>query len=419
MVILWLCNVATPNIARRIGAKEPVGGGWIQGAAEALSANGNICIHLCFPQRRTAEILKGETDGIQFWGFPASAKPPHLYDPALERCFTKIIHQIKPDVVHIWGTEYPHTLAMTKAFRNPNKTVIHIQGLCGICATHYTAFLPERACRAWTLRDLLKLDRIVDQQKKFWLRGINEAEALCNAGYVIGRTSWDRACVRQLAPNAQYRVCHETLRREFYENAGTWSLDSCETHSIFVSQASYPLKGFHMVLEAMPEILRRYPDAKLYTTGRDPFKVPFYRINGYQRWLKKQITKLGLRNQVHFLGSLDAQAMCQIFLKSNVFVSASSIENSPNSVGEAMLLGVPTVASFVGGTMDFIDNGIDGFLFPADAPYIMADRVCQLFGNRDLMEQMSKRATKHALEKHDPEKNHSCLKEIYREVYEG
>lgn len=59
---------------------------------------------------------------------------------------------------------------------------------------------------------------------------------------------------------------NETLRPEFYE--GRWDLNGVEPHSIFISQGDYPLKGFHFVLQAMPKILKEYPDAKLYVAGK-------------------------------------------------------------------------------------------------------------------------------------------------------
>lgn len=418
MKILWLCNVKTADIAAALGMSAPTGGGWIEGAASALSQEQNIQLHICFPQAKTKQLIKGEVKRIFYWGFPASKQPAHIYDATQEKYLRMIVDQVQPDVVHIWGTEFPHALAMTKVFANPEKTIVNIQGLCGFIAKHYTAYLPDRACKVWTVRDLLKRDRIVDQQKKFSLRGEFEEQTLQNAGFAVGRTRWDQACGEQLSPNTQYRACNETLRDVFYENAGKWSPDSCKRHSIFVSQAGYPIKGFHMVLEAMPTILQKYPDAKLYTTGQDPFTVPFYRINGYQAWLMRQIIRLNLRDKVCFLGTLDAVEMCQRFLESHVFVSASSIENSPNSVAEAMLLGVPTVASYVGGTMDLLRDGEDGFLYQPDAAYMLTDRVCKIFADDAMAVRMGINATKHAQATHDPQKNLQCLMEIYTEVCE-
>ena len=256
------------------------------------------------------------------------------------------------------------------------------------------------------------------QQRKFAKRGKLEKKALTGVKHIIGRTRWDRACAAQAAPDAQYHLCNEILRSDFYRNAGTWTPETCEKHSIFVSQSSYPIKGFHLVLQAMPHILAQYPDAKLYTTGNSSFEQPFYARSGYRKLLISTIKKLGLEDKVVFLGNLDEESMCSRFLKSNVFVSASSIENSPNSVGEAMLLGVPTVASFVGGTMDMLKDKEEGFLYQPDAPYMLAEYVCRIFADDALAYTMGQNASAHARVTHDARHNTQTLLSIYQSIVE-
>ena len=418
MKILWFCNFILPSIAKVLSVEPPVSGGWVSSAAEALLQDEHIQLSVCFPQNYSQQMLTGVADGLRYYGYPSKPKAAHIYDVNEQKWQETVIQMEKPDLVHIWGAEFAAALAMVNAFHCPQKTIINIQGLCGFIAKHSCAYLPYKDCKHYTVRDFLLRDRIIDQQKKFSLRGKLEAEALAKAGHVIGRTRWDHACAKQLAPNARYYKCNETLRHSFYTNAGTWSADNCETHSIFVSQAGCSLKGFHMVLEAMPEILKRYPDAKLYTTGNDPFLTPFYRVSGYQRVLKRKIRKLGLQGRVFFVGYLNEEKMCQRFLRSHVFVSASSIENSPNSVGEAMLLGVPTVASFVGGTMDLLRDGEEGYLYQPDAPYMLSDHICSVFEDNARAQQMGRNASTHALHTHDVQKNLEVLLKIYQQVYE-
>ena len=416
MKILWLCNVMLPKFANELNIAPQVTGGWLTGAADAISAVPDIQLHICCGQRLSKDWITRTVDGIVFHGYPASANPPHKYDSTIEEYFRQLLRQVQPDLVHIWGTEFSHSLAMAKAFDCPERTLVNIQGLCSYIAEHYMAHLTYSDRDTVTLRDVLRWDWIGMQQMRFMQRGQLEKQTLQRVKHIIGRTRWDKACIRQLAPQARYYKCNETLRGSFYTHAGSWTPESCDRHSIFVSQASYPLKGFHLVLEAMPEILKRYPDAMLYTTGTSPFQQRFYAVGGYRRVLKNKIRKLGLQDHVVFLGPLDEEKMCQRFLRSHVFVSASSIENSPNSVGEAMLLGVPTVASYVGGTMDLLTDGEDGFLYQPDAPYMLASHVCRIFADDELARKFSRNATAHAQVTHDPTENLNTLVKIYQEV---
>lgn len=126
------------------------------------------------------------------------------------------------------------------------------------------------------------------------------------------------------------------------------------------------------MLRAMPEILRAFPDAHLYVAGNDLTRTDSLyaklKISSFSKYIKKLIVEYKLVNKVTFTGSLNEQQMKERFLKSNVFVSSSTIENSPNSLGEAMLLGMPCVSSDVGGVKNLMKHEEEGYVYQADAP---------------------------------------------------
>jgi glycosyltransferase involved in cell wall biosynthesis len=128
------------------------------------------------------------------------------------------------------------------------------------------------------------------------------------------------------------------------------------------------------------------------------------------------IKKYGLEGHVTFLGRLDEQSMCERFLKSHVFVCPSSIENSPNSVGEAMILGVPTVTSDIGGVKNLLEHIKEGFVYQPDAPYMAAYYIKKIFADDKLAESISISAKKHAEMTHDRAINFNRLLEIYKEI---
>ena len=262
MRILWLCNMTLPIISKQISYPISNAGGWIIGLANTLMMNENIELNVSFPI--TGETIEGNVGGIRYFGFRKKNLLKYSFDN--ERYFVELISRLNPSVVHIFGTEFPHTLEMINACERLNilnRTVISIQGLTSVCAHHYYADLPKKIINGYTLRDLIKCDNIKRQMKMFIKRGKYEIEAIKKTKYVIGRTDWDKACTEQINPNVKYYKCNETLRDSFYEN--TWDIDKCNKHTIFLSQANYPIKGFHYMLEAMPIILIKYPDTQIYT----------------------------------------------------------------------------------------------------------------------------------------------------------
>ncbi len=144
--------------------------------------------------------------------------------------------------------------------------------------------------------------------------------------------------------------------------------------------------------------------------------LPFYKQSSYGKYLVSLIKQYGLEKNVSFTGFLNAEQMKNRYLKSNVFVSASSIENSPNSLGEAMLLGVPCISSQVGGVHNMMTHAIEGYTYPADEIYMLAYYVNCIFSDSEKAIQMAQRAREHAKITHRPETNMKQLLKIYQEM---
>ena len=172
-----------------------------------------------------------------------------------------------------------------------------------------------------------------------------------------------------------------------------------------------------MMLEAMPLILRKFPEAKLYTTGKKPALPATLKEKcmemAYPSYIARLIKEYNLEEHVEFTGFLGEEKMCGQYLRANVAVSSSSIENSSNSIGEAMLLGMPIVASDVGGTNCFIEHKKNGFLYPADAPYLLAHYICDIFDHPEKATFMGKSARAFALLSFDRDTNSKRYMEIY------
>lgn len=131
----------------------------------------------------------------------------------------------------------------------------------------------------------------------------------------------------ELAPQSAYHFNNETLRDEFY--TGEWSLDSCEPHSIFCSQAHVPLKGLHLLLQALVIVRKRYPDVKLYVGRKDYGRIPPLARNAYERYIHRLLRESDLYDHVVFTGSLNAQQMKERYLKVRYLCCRRALKTPP------------------------------------------------------------------------------------------
>jgi glycosyltransferase involved in cell wall biosynthesis len=177
--------------------------------------------------------------------------------------------------------------------------------------------------------------------------------------------------------------------------------------------------GARKMRSAFPFLVLEFPDAGLRVAGDDTFVRSHRSKTSYGRHILALMRELDLVDRVAFLGALDEDAMVHELKTCNVFVSASSIENSSNSICEAMLLGVPIAASSVGGVPSLLDQGLEGLLHPADEPCALADNISSLFKNESLARALGDRARIRALAAHDPERNFQALMSVYAELLRG
>lgn len=247
---------------------------------------------------------------------------------------------------------------------------------------------------------------------------------IIGAGHITGRTKWDKKHTGEWSPEARYHFMNETLRSNFYE--GCWEEASCRKYSVFLSQGDYPIKGLHYMLQAMPEILKEYPEAEVYVAGNSIIKSAGQKgiagikgrlkLESYGKYILQLLKETETLHRVHFLGRLNAEQMKEQYLRSHVYVCSSSIENSCNSVGEAMLLGMPVVCAEVGGIVDIFTGGEDGIFYPAGDVEKLAAAVKTMFAGGKEVEDYRRTAREHAKRTHNAQKNYERLLEIYAEI---
>lgn len=420
MKILWLVNIVMPELAEHLGLKPTVFGGWLIGAMNAVRKAEHdlvVCTTMDDPQLCGRYDVKGVTYYIVRKGSLSS----------MQTSFHGILECEQPDVVHLYGTEFEQSWALASQ-TDPDKTLVSVQGLVSFYAEHVFGGVPEKIARDNLLHRMLRRihkggTSIELQRQSYLIRAKAEIDTLKRVRYVNGGTSWGDNCARLLHPDVKLLPGELILRDSFYDGR-VWNPDKMEPHSIFTIYG-YPIKGFDMFLHGLKWIVQRYPDTHVYVAGNS---CAFRNYRGlrkkildlapdYDWYVQGLIEQYGLKDHITFQGYLSEDEMHERLLRSNVFVSAASIENHCTSLCEALLTGVPCVASCVGGLQDLIEHGKGGFLYPFNETYSMASYVCRVFEDPELAKTISQKGHEHAARTFDKEQNCRELLNMYKIIH--
>ena len=421
MKILWLVNIIMPELSAHFGNSPNVYGGWLVGALGVLQSTENEVV-ICTTSKDGALVGRYSLQGGTYYIVKDGSLPEQ------QNAFREILDAEKPDLVHIFGTEFMQSWALFSV-SNPEKTLITLQGLLLLYESKVYADIPMKYCKDNLLHKLLrrlhKGGNSIELQRRAFQEGAKyERLILENAKYINGLSDWGNAGVRMFNKDCELIPCGSVLRDTFYDGS-QWDVEKCEPHTIFCIY-SYPIKGFHKLLEALDIVRMYYPDVKVYAIAKPN---PYRNYKGirrmvmdlapdYEWYVQKLIERYGLKDHLVFPGYLGAEEVKQLMLKSNIFVSPSSIENQSTAVGEAMLLGLPTIISCVGDAENMIAHGKEGFIYSFDQTQMLAYYICELFRDSDLAERLSNGARRKAAVLFGKEENAKLLLAMYKRMRE-
>lgn len=415
--ILWVVNTIFPYPAEKLNVEKTVFGGWLNSLGKILESQENI--ELAIATTYSGKDLKLICDKkTRYYLIPTSKIMQ--YNKKIEKYCKEIIDEFEPDILHIHGTEYSHGLSFLNVCEGKKiKKLVSIQGLTTCIHDVYLAGISHgNIIKNITLRDAIKCDTLFAQKRKFKKRSKYESDIINKCEYAIGRTDWDYYNSRALNCKIKYFHLPETVRESFYSNI--WNLQNIEKNSIYLSQASYPIKGLHVLLRAINILKTDFPNVKLYISGlnitqTDSIKSKL-KLTGYGKYIKDLIKKYDLRDNVVFTGKLEECKVVERLLKTHVVVVPSVVENESNSLTEAHLLGIPTVAAFSGGMTDRIVHKKTGFLYPFSDAAMCAGYIMEYFNNDKIAIEYGEAARKEALKRNNPEVNRNRIVDIYNEI---
>jgi len=417
MNILWITNIQFPAVREKLGLPAEVVGGWMFSLAGELSTNTQVTLAVSTTYAAN-KLKRYEEADVIYYLLPAR-KTKKYYDKSLEKYWVEVINEFKPDIIHIHGTEYAHCMACITACPKQNYVFL-IQGLLSVYRKYFFAGVkPLDLLKHTTLSDLKNRETIPHNLNELKQRAEIELRYLKLCTNIIGRTDWDYSHVKAINPKCNYYFCNEVLRSSFYDS-DKWSIEAKKDYSVFLSQANSPRKGLHQVLKALSIVKEYYPGIQLRIAGID--------VTGGHKWIQRTITygaymrallkKSGLEENVVFLGKLNETEMAEELRIAHVYVCPSAIENSPNSLGEAQLLGTPCISSFVGGVPDMVDDGETGLLYRFDDHVMLAFKIMKIFENYEFAEHISKNGVFAASARHHKITIASRMLEIYHTITE-
>ncbi len=177
-----------------------------------------------------------------------------------------------------------------------------------------------------------------------------------------------------------------------YDFRRQYAMDN-EKIILYIGRLVYE-KGIQNLISAMPKILSHYNDAKLIIGGK----------GGMFDELRGQVDRMGLGNKVYFTGYLDSNKVRKMYKCADVAVFPSTYEPFGIVALEAMLAGVPTVVSDVGGLDEIIQHGENGMKCYAGNPNSIADSVLGFLFDQQLAQNCSKKAKQKVKELYNWEK---------------
>jgi glycosyltransferase involved in cell wall biosynthesis len=330
------------------------------------------------------------------------ASLPHRFSRVLqERVYTKqmawAINDFKPDIIQLFGTETVMGLACR--FTNV-PIVIHIQGW--MHPIHDTWYPPRYNVAKDKIKAFLNpqklLGHLYQSNSLIW-----EEEVCRRARFFMGRTAWDKMVCSILAPNANYFYCSELLRRPFYQ-CNKWHYDENRPMYIvsIINNATY--KGADVILRTAA-LLKKEHNFKWIVCGVSDIK-----------WAEQLTGIKADEVNVKCVGSQPASKLIEHLQKCTCYVHLSYIENSPNSVCEAQLMGVPVVAANVGGVSTLVEDGVTGLLVPANDAYITCSKIRMLQQNSLFSTQLGTQAAAQAEKRHDEQGIVESLQNIYTTI---
>lgn len=395
MKVLWF-EITTPS---RYKCTNQVIAGWQDALENIVLGCKDIQLYIAFESATESEVKI--IDGITYipmltsYSFIERKLSNHTWkinERKVIEAGRKVIEQYQPDIIHVFGCEWPYGL-LTQYTDIP--LVVHIQGSIipynnALYPPGYNEFTMVKAAggnlrKDWhCLMNYNKAKSNLEMEKRVWK----------TVRHYMGRTSWDKALVNMLTKDATYHHVEEALRPAFMNTQKQWQIPEDGKLRLLSIGCSSFWKGIDMILKTAHVLNEAGIDFEWNVAGS--------MSNELQNVVENKEKMKFADNHINILGFCSPESLIDLMCQSTLYVHTAYIENSPNSICEAQLLGMPIISTMVGGIATLVSNRIDGELFPANDPWQMANAIVALSEDVGRMKKYSENSRHHAMLRHDP-----------------
>lgn len=409
MKVLWF-EVTTPG---RYTNENAIIAGWQDSLENIIKEVPNVELYISFisPQGSNIKVIDGITYIPISLKFSFSEKIRKKVSWAIDAKKTlteclKVVEMYQPDIIHVFGCEWPFGLIASKT---DIPVVIHIQGSI---VPYYNALYPPKYNGFTLFRSAgLNLKKHIHNLLQSYRNRSNmrmEKVVWKRVSNYMGRTDWDYALTQVMNPSAKYFHVEEALRNIFYDSNKKWAYKQEKRIKIISTGCSTYWKGVDVMLKTAYVLKCMGIDFEWNVAGK------------MSKYLRKTVEKKeGMRFEdfnVKILGYIPAEKLVDLLIDSSMMVHTAYIENSPNSICEAQCLGVPIIATYVGGIPSLIHHGVDGELVQANDPWQIAYRIVSLSKDEKKLCFFSENARREALKRHSPANIRKQLMDCYQSI---
>lgn len=401
--VLWF-EVTTPS---RYNNQGVVIGGWQDSLEAIVREVPEIELYVAFPSRNKSAVVK-KNGGVTY--FPIKLeytllekiKSKWTWDVYADKVCSsalEVVNKVNPDIIQCFGSEWLWGLV---ALRTTTPCVVHIQGSI---VPYMNAQFPP-GYNEYSVAEVLGLKKLVTIKKQrmvtqSWIK--QETKLWKTVKYYMGRTNWDHSLTKMMNPNACYFHVNEALRDSFFSQEERWACPKNKTIKLFSTGCTTFWKGPDMMLKTARILKNNGIDFEWIVAGK--MDVNLRKIVEHHEKCRFEDVNIKL------IGFTEPNELIRYLCSSTMYVHTAYIENSPNSICEAQILGVPIVSTNVGGISTLLDG--NGILVPANDPWQMANAILELANDKDKMKKISQEGMSIAGRRHSP----SLIKEQLMNCY--